>query len=235
MPFQSAAALEAPPRVNVGQFVGAAAVAASSSARLRSQWCCLHRPGSVALAPSVQRFLRRGLTLPSRGRSKGRFAPFGPPLMSNVRHRPRARVKNQRHAKSIARGMLPSSTLPRAEMKHVPPKLQPWFDARRRFKLTNAEVQMARELGMNPKKFGSLANERQEPWKAPLKEFIASCYRKSFGRSEPQHVFSLEDVVAKEQARREERREKRQAVANQASRPLPSNESLVRPAPKADA
>jgi hypothetical protein len=27
----------------------------------------------------------RALTLPSRGRSKGRFAPFGPPLMSNVR------------------------------------------------------------------------------------------------------------------------------------------------------
>src|SRR5436190_830596 len=28
-----------------------------------------------------------GLTLPSRGRHKGRFAPFAPPLMSNVRPR----------------------------------------------------------------------------------------------------------------------------------------------------
>lgn len=80
---------------------------------------------------------------------------------------------------------------------------------------------MARELGMNPKKFGALANERQEPWKAPLKEFIASCYRKSFGRSEPQHVLSLEEAIAKEHARREERREKRRAVANETSRPLP--------------
>ena len=29
--------------------------------------------------------IERRLTLPSRGRAKGRFAPFGPPLMSNVR------------------------------------------------------------------------------------------------------------------------------------------------------
>jgi hypothetical protein len=106
-------------------------------------------------------------------------------------------------------------------MKHVPPKLQPWFEARQRFKLTHAEVQMAQELGMNPKKFGALANERQEPWKAPLREFIASCYRKSFGRSEPQYVHSLEEVVAKAQARREQRRQKRQAAANEASRPVP--------------
>ena len=31
---------------------------------------------------------------------------------------------------------------------------------------------MARELGLNPKKFGGLANHRQEPWKLPLPEFI---------------------------------------------------------------
>jgi hypothetical protein len=30
---------------------------------------------------------------------------------------------------------------------------------------------MAREL-LNPKKFGSLANTKQKPWKAPLPEFI---------------------------------------------------------------
>jgi len=31
---------------------------------------------------------------------------------------------------------------------------------------------MARELGLNPHKFGKLANEKQEPWKKPLPEFI---------------------------------------------------------------
>ena len=34
---------------------------------------------------NAPRTCRRHLTLPSSGRSKGRFAPFGPPLMSNVR------------------------------------------------------------------------------------------------------------------------------------------------------
>ncbi len=97
-------------------------------------------------------------------------------------------------------------------MKHLPPKLQPWLDARQRYKLTHAEVQMARELGMNPKKFGSLANERQEPWKAPLREFIRNCYRKSFGRDAPQQVVSLEEIVAAEQERRARKREKKQSA-----------------------
>jgi len=30
---------------------------------------------------------------------------------------------------------------------------------------------MARELGMNPKKFGGLANHDQESWKSPLPQF----------------------------------------------------------------
>lgn len=87
-------------------------------------------------------------------------------------------------------------------MKKVPPKLQPWFDARQRFKLTHAEVQMARELGMNPKNFASLANTQQEPWKAPLRQIIANCYRKSFGRETPQVVRSLEEMITAEQDRR---------------------------------
>ena len=36
--------------------------------------------------------------------------------------------------------------------KRIPPSLQPWIDARRRFHLSHEHVQMARELGMNPKK-----------------------------------------------------------------------------------
>jgi hypothetical protein len=64
---------------------------------------------------------------------------------------------------------------------------------------------MARELGMNPRKLGSLAGGGQEPWKLPLPEFIVECYRKSFGRSEPEHVRSLEEVVQAEEKRRKEK------------------------------
>src|ERR1700674_3916739 len=90
-------------------------------------------------------------------------------------------------------------------MTRIPTKLKPWFEARRRFKLSHAHTQMARELGMNPRKLGSLADGGQEPWKLPLPEFIVACYRKSFGRSEPEHVRSLEEVVQAEERRRKEK------------------------------
>jgi hypothetical protein len=43
-------------------------------------------------------------------------------------------------------------------------------------------VQMARELGLNPRKLGKIDNHRQEPWKAPLPQFIEHLYLKRFGR-----------------------------------------------------
>jgi hypothetical protein len=75
----------------------------------------------------------------------------------------------------------------------VPPKLQAWIQARKRHRLSHAHVQMARELGMNPKKFGSIDNHRQEPWKAPLPEFIEQLYLKRFGRERPEVVVSIEE------------------------------------------
>ena len=91
-------------------------------------------------------------------------------------------------------------------MTRIPTKLKPWFEARRRFKLSHAHTQMARELGMNLRKLGSLADGGQEPWKLPLPEFIVECYCKSFGRSEPEHVRSLEEVVQAEETRRKEKK-----------------------------
>ena len=42
------------------------------------------------------------------------------------------------------------------------------MDARKKFPLSHEQVQMAQELGLNPKKLGKLANHKQEPWKMPL-------------------------------------------------------------------
>jgi hypothetical protein len=39
---------------------------------------------------------------------------------------------------------------------------------------------VARELGLNPKKFGRLANHKQEPRKLPLPIFIEELYFKRF-------------------------------------------------------
>src|SRR5712691_10448163 len=74
IPFQSAAALEAPPRVNVGQFVGAGAVAPARSARSRSQWCRLHRPSRVVVASAIHGFRQRARPNPSiEGTSNSRL------------------------------------------------------------------------------------------------------------------------------------------------------------------
>ena len=90
--------------------------------------------------------------------------------------------------------------------KAIPPNLQPWFEARKRFNLSHATVQMARELGLNPKKFGSLADTKGSPWKAPLAEFIAYCYYRAHKRRSPEMVRSLEQVIKDKKSRRRERK-----------------------------
>jgi len=52
-----------------------------------------------------------------------------------------------------------------AKKLKIPDKYQVWINARKKYRLSHAQIQMARELGMNPKKFGKKANHKQEPWK----------------------------------------------------------------------
>ena len=82
-----------------------------------------------------------------------------------------------------------------AKKKKIPEKYQRWIDARKRYHLSHAHIQMARELGMNPRKFGSLANTKQEPWKLPLPDFIEELYFKHFKKNQPDNVRSIEQMV----------------------------------------
>jgi hypothetical protein len=83
----------------------------------------------------------------------------------------------------------------------IPNRLRPWIEARRRWRLSHLHVQMARELGLNPDKLGKLANHDQEPWKAPLPDFIAHLYARSFGRP-PEVVRTIEEIAAAEVAKK---------------------------------
>ena len=96
-----------------------------------------------------------------------------------------------------------------AKKKKVPEKYQIWIEARKRYHLSHAHIQMARELGLNPKKFGGLANSKQEPWKVPLPEFIEELYFRNFKRSRPDSVRSIEQMVNDNRRKKEERRERR--------------------------
>jgi len=94
----------------------------------------------------------------------------------------------------------------------IPPHLQPWIEARRRFHLSHAHAQMARELGMNPKKLGKLNNHDQEPWKLPLREFIGKLYCKRFGKEWPDAVSSIEEMAAAKKAKKQAKKTARDSA-----------------------
>lgn len=64
-------------------------------------------------------------------------------------------------------------------------KIEKWIEAKRKFRLSDKHIQMARELGLNPDKFGKLNNHKQERWKLPLTDFIEEIYFKHFKKSQP--------------------------------------------------
>ena len=104
-----------------------------------------------------------------------------------------------------------------SQKNFIPQRLRLWIDARKKYHLSHAQIQMARELGMNPKGLGKLNNHRQEPWKLPLPLFIEKLYLKRKGRP-PLLVISIEEIARAERARKEARR-KSQSEKQSASFP----------------
>jgi len=84
----------------------------------------------------------------------------------------------------------------------IPNKLRPWIEARKKYHLSHAEIQMARALGMNPKKLGGMANHKQEQWKAPLPEYIKYLYEKRFGKQTPDDIRPLEKIEAEKRKKK---------------------------------
>ena len=99
------------------------------------------------------------------------------------------------------------------KVSKIPEAMQHWITARQRFGLSHAQVQMARELGLNPRKLGSLANHDQEHWKAPLPDFIEELYQKRFGKARPDQVLSVEERVSQMAAKKAERKARRTTSA----------------------
>lgn len=90
--------------------------------------------------------------------------------------------------------------------KRIPHKFLPWIDARKKYKLSHEHIQMARELGMNPRKFGGMANPSDRPGYKPFPEFIASLYQERFDRPGPLEVKSIEQMAQEHMERREVRK-----------------------------
>lgn len=109
--------------------------------------------------------------------------------------------------------------------KRIDPKLQAWIEARKRHHLTHAQVQMARELGLDPKGLGKIDNHRAEPWKLPLPQFIESLYLKRFGRPPAEPVRSIEEIAAARRASKDRQREQRATARPAADTPKPVGSS----------
>ena len=92
-----------------------------------------------------------------------------------------------------------------AKKKNPNQKMQAWIDASRRHNLSHAQVQMTRELGMNPNKLGKLNNHDQEPWKLPLRHYIEHLYFKRFGKERPDTVLSIEEKIRRSEAKKAQR------------------------------
>ena len=97
-----------------------------------------------------------------------------------------------------------------AKKAKFPEKYQVWIDVRKRYHLSHAHIQMAREVGLNPKKISKIANHKQEPWKAPLPVFIENIYFKHFGKRRPDNVKSIEQMARTQDKKKAEHRKRKQ-------------------------
>ena len=99
-------------------------------------------------------------------------------------------------------------------------KIEKWIIAQKKHRLSDKHVQMARELGINPDKLGKIDNHKQEPWKAPLPEFIEDIYFKRFKKDEPETVRSLKEIITRDKAKKEKKKrdkaEKRALITQEA-------------------
>ena len=94
----------------------------------------------------------------------------------------------------------------------IPNKLKPWVEARKKYHLSHTQIQMAKELGLNPKKFSSLDNTKQQQWKLPLSEFIEEIYFKNFKKRAPDNVRSIERLVKDKARKKAETKARKEAV-----------------------
>lgn len=58
-----------------------------------------------------------------------------------------------------------------------------WAEAKRRCRLSEEEVRMARELGFKPRSLIENIPAKSQPWKAPVNVWIRDLYAERFGEA----------------------------------------------------
>ncbi|WP_373893921.1 hypothetical protein [Virgibacillus sp. CBA3643] len=60
-------------------------------------------------------------------------------------------------------------------------KKDDWAEAKKRCRLNQADIQMAKELGMKPKSLIKNIPSPKQQWKTPVKYWVRNLYEKKFG------------------------------------------------------
>lgn len=73
-----------------------------------------------------------------------------------------------------------------AKKKKQPNSKKPdWAEAKRRCRLSDVEILMAKELGMGPKSLVKNIPSQGQKWKEPVRDWIRNLYSKKFGDRTP--------------------------------------------------
>lgn len=57
-----------------------------------------------------------------------------------------------------------------------------WAEAKKRCRLNETDIQMAKEMGIPPKSLNKNIPTSKQQWKAPVKVWVRELYEKKFGR-----------------------------------------------------
>lgn len=61
------------------------------------------------------------------------------------------------------------------------PSAEPWVEVKTKCRLNESEIQMAKQLGLNPRKLiANQASRKDEPWKGSLSDWVRDVYEKRF-------------------------------------------------------
>lgn len=109
-------------------------------------------------------------------------------------------------------------------------KLEKWKIAQKRHRLSDKQVQMARDLGFNPDNLRKLDNHKQEPWKEPLPQHIENLYYKRFGKETPDVIKSITQLLKEDKLKKEKQKkgkaQKKENGNNQKNDSLTDNNSI---------
>ncbi len=80
---------------------------------------------------------------------------------------------------------------------------QAWVEAKKRCRLNETDIQMAKELGMTPKSLIKNIPKPNQQWKAPVKVWIRDLYEEKFDR-----VLTVKPALSEKLIRQPKKQEK---------------------------